>query len=114
MAYGAVALLAAAVDFSGLGTDIRQIMLDKCRGACSINDSLHMDVSLPECCSKSVLAVLRRCEAMNWPKADTGGISFAEVHEGRVSVTTAVQRWLLAFFASRRRRLISSPAKKPT
>eukprot|EP00929_Paragymnodinium_shiwhaense_P104682 TRINITY_DN69301_c0_g3_i1.p1 TRINITY_DN69301_c0_g3~~TRINITY_DN69301_c0_g3_i1.p1 ORF type:complete len:1782 (+),score=318.13 TRINITY_DN69301_c0_g3_i1:81-5426(+) len=100
-AFGCLALVAAAAD-------IRKA-LRNANAETEVEASLHeLEVRLPACASEEVLKALRASPAMAWPAKDSGGISFAEVVHGHVDISKAVSAWLLAFFASRRRRMLLS------
>lgn len=103
-AYGALALLAVAVDLAAVyrvagHTEVGSEALR----ALATNNTLR----LPDCASPRIWKALQNSEAMQWPATDTGGVAFSEVVLGSVDIATAASRWILAFFATRHRRLLT-------
>eukprot|EP00933_Yihiella_yeosuensis_P005173 TRINITY_DN109646_c0_g1_i1.p1 TRINITY_DN109646_c0_g1~~TRINITY_DN109646_c0_g1_i1.p1 ORF type:complete len:577 (-),score=130.35 TRINITY_DN109646_c0_g1_i1:16-1713(-) len=99
--YGALALLAVALD-------LRKVIQDVDSGSKSTLKSLPK-VYLPKYAPQKVLAALAESCAMAWSAEDTGGISFASVVAGDVDAMVAANRWILAFFATRHRRILQQP-----
>lgn len=108
--YGALALLAVAVD---LGEALRRAQAlpagnpaDGTEATVRLPPPTAVEVHLPSCAAPRALEALARSPAMRWPASDTGGISFAEVVEGRTDAAVAAGHWLPAFFAARHPRIL--------
>merc|ERR1712232_1433605 len=63
-------------------------------------------LNVPSMAAPSAITALAASPAMEWPACDTGGIAFADVVAGHIDGALAFDRWMLAFFASRHRRLL--------
>lgn len=105
-AYGALALLALAVDLRAALTAAQSAGAGGRALGGSWPDT--PDVRLPRCCTPELLATLQATPAMEWPPEHTGGIAFRDVVAGHVDAAAAAPRWALAFFAARHRRLLDS------
>lgn len=107
-AFGALAILAAAMDLRRVlapagasGVELRELSRRLESGG------LPEAARLPAVMPPPLLELLRSTPAMTWPAKDLGGISFRDVVRGDADVFAGAERWMLAFFASRHRRLLS-------
>merc|ERR1712217_201455 len=104
--YGALALLAVTVNIPKALWHASGTSPSTSASAVAPRPPEAISINVPSIAASAAITALAASPAMEWAACDTGGIAFADVVAGHIDGALAFDRWLLAFFASRHRRLL--------